>query len=251
MKALLSLLRAEILKLKRTLALWMVLVAPAVVVAMQIMLLLNRKAGWDADVDYWKFFATTTLSMWSIFMLPLFTALMVALVYGFEHGTNGWLKLYTLPVPKWSVVAAKQIVTALLLLTSTAALAALIIAGGFVLDALHPGLEMPARIPLGTICARAGLTFASALAILALQNWVSMRWSALSASVGVGIAGTFFALFASGWKYGYLYPWLIPIRVLYGDGYHSSIALMAGILGGLLIFAGTVYQSVKKDPALQ
>ncbi len=62
-----------------------------------------------------------------------------------------------------------------------------------------------------------------------------MRWSTLSVSLGVGISGTFVALFASSWKY---YPWLIPVRVLHGQEQNRyGMALVAGSVGGLVLLA--------------
>jgi len=66
-------------------------------------------------------------------------------------------------------------------------------------------------------------------------------------SLGVGIGGTFVALFASGWKYGYLYPWLIPLRVLHEDSTKFWIALLVGSAGGIIILAATLYDSIRRD----
>ncbi|MEK7729091.1 MAG: ABC transporter permease, partial [candidate division KSB1 bacterium] len=118
MKLWLALIRAELLKLKRTLALAMIFVAPTVVVALQVALLFNNKEGWGFDVDMWKYFYNSLTSLWAIFMLPLFSALVVALVYHYEHANNGWLKLFALPVPKSMIIATKQIVSTGIVLAS-------------------------------------------------------------------------------------------------------------------------------------
>ncbi len=248
MKLWLALFRAELLKLKRTLALAMIFVAPTVVVILQVALLLNNKEGWGFDVDVWKFFSNSITSMWAIFMLPLFSALVVALIYNYEHANNGWLKLFALPVPKSMIIAAKQIVSTGIVFASMLALLLATIAGGFVLDALHPKMSFPAEIPILTLLGRSGLVFLSALAIIAIQNWVSMRWSTLSVALGAGIAGTFVALFASGWKYGHFYPWLIPIRVLHGQEQSWYwIAFLVGSVGGLVLFIAGLIDAVKRE----
>lgn len=248
MKLWLALLRAEVLKLKRTLALAMIFVAPIVVVALQVALLFNNKEGWGFDVDMWKYFFNSLASLWAIFMMPLFTALVVALVYHYEHANNGWLKLFALPVPKSMIVATKQIITTGIVLASMFVLLLATIAGGFVLKALHPNMNFPTEIPWLTLLARSGLVFISALALIAIQNWVSMRWSTLAVSLGVGIAGTFVALFAAGWKYGHLYPWLIPVRVLNGqeqDWY--ATALLVGSVGGLVLFIAGMIDATRRE----
>ena len=50
--------------------------------------------------------------MWAIFMQPLFAALIVALVYHLDHASQGWLRLFVLPVPRWTIPAAKLAVVA-------------------------------------------------------------------------------------------------------------------------------------------
>lgn len=251
MKLWFALIRAELLKLKRTLALAMIFVAPTVVVILQVALLLNNKQGWGFDVDVWKFFSNSITSMWAIFMLPLFSALVVALIYNYEHANNGWLKLFALPVSKSMIIATKQIVSTGMILASMLVLLAATIAGGFVLDALHPNMSFPADIPVLTLLGRCGLVFLSSLAIIAIQNWVSMRWSTLAVSLGVGIAGTFVALFAAGWKYGYLYPWLIPVRVLNGQEQSwYMMALFVGSVGGLVLFIAGLIDAARRERGL-
>ena len=59
--------------------------------------------------------------------------------------------------------------------------------------------------------------------------------SAVDNAFRAGIAGTFIAIFASSWKYGHFYPWLMPIHALHRTDGKEIIALWVGVLGGLLI----------------
>ena len=97
------------------------------------------------------------------------------------------------------------------------------------------------------IAQRSGQMFLGSLAIVGIQNWVSMRWSTLSVALGVGIGGTFVALFASGWEYGYLYPWLIPIRVLHGEAARFLAAMLTGAIGGVVLLLAALYDSVRRE----
>ena len=108
MSAFLSMCRVEALKLRRTLALWMVLVAPAVVVVLQLLVATRSRDGMlGADVDLWLTFQKNVLTLWAVFMQPLFAALVATLVYHADHASQGWLRLFVLPVPRWTVPAAK------------------------------------------------------------------------------------------------------------------------------------------------
>jgi hypothetical protein len=235
MRSLISLFSSEIVKLKRTLALWMVLIAPLFVIVLQCALWLNQSDGIGTDADLWLMFSTNILSMWGIFMFPLFCALVVALVYQYEHTTSGWQKLYTLPVSRWHVLAAKQSAALFLLLASGITLFAGTIAAGFVVDAMHPNIDMPSYIPVAEMARRWTLVFIASLMVFAVQNWVSLRWTSLSVPIGTGIGGTFVAIFATSWKYGHFYPWLMPIHVLHRTDGKEWPGLWIGSLGGILL----------------
>ena len=71
--------------------------------------------------------------------------------------------------------------------------------------------------------------------VLSANLWIALRWPTFTAPLGVGIAGTFFALFASSAKAAKFYPWLLPLNALSEDRLPAALAL--GIGGGLLVAA--------------
>jgi ABC-2 type transport system permease protein len=244
---LVRLVAAELLKLRRTLALALVLVAPALVVALQVVLFLNNRRGFDYDVDLWPMFFTSLLAIWAVFMLPLATALQVALLYAQEHAHNGWQRLYTLPVPRGAIVVSKQTVSLLLHAAASVALVPLAVLGGRVLDLLHPNLEMPAEVPWGLLLERGAGVAVGALLLVAIQNWTSFRSQGATLPIGVGVAGTLVAVFASGWRRGWLYPWLIPLRLTNPDYPHWNEALLIGGLGGLLVLGLAAWDGARRE----
>lgn len=247
MNILLSLFSSELLKLKRTLAVWMVMIAPAFVIVLQCAIWLNQKDGIGTDADLWLMFTTNILSMWGIFMFPLFCALVVALVYQYEHTTSGWQKMYTLPVSRWSVIAVKQSAALFLLLSSGIFLFAGTIVAGFAVDMLHPNIDMPSHIPVAEMARRWTLVFIASLLVFAIQNWVSLRWTSLTAAIGTGIGGTFVAIFATSWKYGQFYPWLMPIHVLHRTDGKELPGLWIGSLGGIAVLIIMTIIESKRD----
>jgi ABC-2 type transport system permease protein len=243
--------RIELLKLRRTLALATCFVAPLVVVAFQVAIWLRMKEGFGADVEPWLAFHTNALSMWGVFMLPLATALVVALVYHPEHANQGWLRLGVLPMPRWCVPAAKAIVSSGLVLLATAVLFLGCLAGTVLADALHPKIALETAPPLATMLARTARVFAASLLVLAIQNAVSLRFPSVVASLGTGVAGTFLALFASGSRLGPYYPWLMPLHALHGKEEAVVLSVALGAAGGLLLLAVTVWVAARRDPGLR
>ena len=240
--------RIELLKLKRTLALATCFVAPLVVVALQVAIWLRMKDGLGADVEPWLAFHKNALSMWGVFMLPLATALVVALVYHAEHANQGWLRLGVLPLPRWSAPAAKALVATGLLLLATVVLLLGCLGGAVLADALHPKISLETAVPLATMLGRTARVFGASLLVLAIQNAVSLRFPSVVVSLGTGVAGTFLALFASGSKLGPYYAWLMPLHSLHGkeEAVLLSVALGAG--GGLLFLVLTVALAARRDP---
>lgn len=240
MKAFARAYRAELLKLRRTLALAMAVVAPAMVVLLQVLIWLNNRRGFDLDMDLWLAFAQNVLAMWALFMQPLYVALAAALVFHAEHASGGWLRVFTWPLPRPAVLAAKHAVVLSLLTLATVLLLVFSLLGAFAADALHDKIALPEELPLATLGLRVAKVWVAALLLTAIQCAVSFRFAAISVPLGTGVAGTFVALFATSWKAGVYYPWLMPARALFGPDAQVPLAVGLGSLGGLALIAAHV-----------
>ncbi len=76
---------AESLKLKRTLALRLATIAPLLIVFIVFGAYLQRGGGGPNPLVG---FAQLNLTLWTILVLPLYTALLAALLAGIEHQTD-------------------------------------------------------------------------------------------------------------------------------------------------------------------
>jgi ABC-2 type transport system permease protein len=242
--------RAELMKLRRTLALTVTFAAPAAVVGLQMLIWLRNSEGFGVDMDLWLSFLNNVLAMWGLFMYPLLAALVAALIYHLEHASTGWLRIFTWPLPRWVVPAAKLSALVTLLTVSSAALLVGSLAGAWLVDLVHPKIELPQEVPLVEMAWRAGKVFAAGLLVVAIQNFVSLWWPSMTLSLGVAVVGTFVGLFASSWKLGVYYPWLIPLRTLYGRDDDPSVALAVGVIGGVVVLTGTLVAATRRDPGL-
>lgn len=250
MKALLVAYRIELLKLRRTLALLMAFVAPTMVVLLQVLIWLNNKRGFDGKNDLWLGFFGNVLTVWALFMQPLLAALVTGLVYHAESASTGWLRMGVWPLPRGAVPLAKLATVLTLMLLSTLVLTGGSLVGARLADALHPLITLPDRVPWGTIASRVSGVSAASLLVVAIQSLVASRYSAVTVSLGTGVAGTFVALFASSWKLGVYYPWLMPLRALHGTQAQATLAVALGALGGVLVGAASVVLAARRDPGL-
>lgn len=73
-------LSVELLKLKRTFALWMTLIAPALVVALEFLVMFKQGYRLAKSPDLWPVFNANVSAIWAVLMLPLFVTLEAALL---------------------------------------------------------------------------------------------------------------------------------------------------------------------------
>jgi hypothetical protein len=258
-------LRTECLKLKRTLALGMVVVAPGIVVAIQI-LVIYFDGGQMTRVgrDVWPQIVTNTLVIWTLLLLPLFVTLETSLLAGLEHADKNWKSLLALPCPRWTVYLSKLLVALGLLWMAHAVLAAGTILSVGALKVIRPAVPIdpviwrPFLVPIVQISGAATLG-------VAIQHWVSLRWQSYPAALGFGMCamiGGFAAINSEAW--GPWVPWSMPLyalRVQGAMGSRASVAmaqaasshrpsvLLVAVIGAALVTIAGCWDFSRRDVA--
>lgn len=242
MSALLRAVHAETLKMRGTLALWMCLIAPATVVALYVLQVSFSKLGMRTDggpAKAWFAFSQSILILWLFLMLPLFITLQSALLAGLEHGERQWKHLLALPVPRSVHYLAKLIMLAAMVFASFASfalLALLIPLGGLVLMWVKPGFGLAGAPDWARLASLAGAGFVASLLVIALQNWIAIRWRSFTVAVAVGMSATVIGfLVGQSERFGHWYPWSMPMQVLAGQGEQLVFVMLAGLLGGMVV----------------
>ena len=239
-------LHAELLKLKRTLAFRVIFVLPGLVALLQFFALWRtRKFG--ADFRLWETLPRNVLAVWAVFMLPLLITLETALLNGIEHADRQWKHIFALPVTRHAVYLSKFVVALALAAASTLFLCVLTVLAGLAVTYLRPELTNVGPIPYGWLAEYAALVWLAAWLIVAIQTWVSIRWSGFAVALGTGIGGTFFALFAASASAGKYYPWLLPMNIFTGERF--AAALWLGAAGGALAALLGCLDFVRRDVA--
>jgi hypothetical protein len=242
--SLIRVLHAEVLKLKRTLAFWMIFVAPLLVAALQFFIVWNQKR-FPANFQLWDAIPKASLAVWAVFMLPLLITLETALINGVEHGEKQWKHIFALPIPRHAVYVTKLLVAQALAASSTLILSALIALVGLALIRLRPEAPHAGAIPYFWILKHAAFVWLAAGLIIAIHTWVSVRWPGFALALGVGIGGTFFALFAASAGIGKYYPWLLPVNVFTQERF--ATALLLGAVGGVIAAVVGCVEFVRRD----
>jgi hypothetical protein len=238
-----SVLIVELLKLRRSLALVLALVAPGL-----IALFLSLSALRDEGPRAWDVWLMQGSGIWAFFMLPMSVTALTALMAHMEHGPQSWSHLRALPVPRWRLYAAKAIAAlALVALMSAAALilpwAALELAAR-----LKPAIAPTGEIAVWSHALRMSQVFAAGVLLVAVQLWTALRFHSFVPGLTLGIGGTFFATVATSAKEGVFLPWQMPVNVFASDPARAQLALTLGGLGGLVVLTLAIAHLARRDP---
>lgn len=237
-------LHAELLKLKRTLAVRMIFVGPLLVAALLFFALWERKSV-EPPFNVWNLASQLSLNTWAIFMMPLLITLETALLNGIDHSEKNWKHVFALPLPRHSIYAAKLIIANALMAISTLFLLSISILIGLVMMRIRPEMAHAGAPPIGTMLKQAAMVWLASWLIIAIHNWVSIRWPGFVLPLGVGVGGTFFAIFAAGAKIGKFYPWLLPFNVFSAE--RVTMAMWLGIAGGVAAAIIGCVEFVRRD----
>lgn len=239
-------LHAEMLKLKRTLAIRMVFVAPLLVATLLFFVLWEKRTV-APDFDLWDTLTKISLSSWAVFMMPLLITLETALLNGLDHGEKNWKHIFALPIPRHSVYAAKLIVAQTMILVSTLFLTVLAILIGVFFKYWRPEMAGAGAPPYGHIFKQAAMVWLASWLIIAIHTWISIRWAGFTLSLGAGMGGVFFAIFAASARLGKYYPWLLPVNVFSDE--RMAMALWLGAIGGIAAAVAGCLEFVRRDVA--
>jgi ABC-2 type transport system permease protein len=230
-------LRAEQLKLKRTLALGLAFLAPLAIGFLLVVMFAQMGPPGNKQ-DHWQGLIQNGHVLWSLLMLPLFVTLQMGLLANVEHGNKAWKVLYAQPLPRWTVYAAKQLISLGLIALSMFVLVGVFFISGKLVQLFTPQFEFWKPFPLKTVALATAVSFGASWLIVAFHMWFSIRVPSFVASMAVGIVGTVAAvLVIQSDKYGPYYPWTLPgmsaMNALNGQPYVTS--LIIGLTGGVAL----------------
>jgi hypothetical protein len=241
---------AEVFKTRRTLTLWLVVLAPLALMFLEFMT--HMQMGGRAmrpNTNAWESLSQYILLLWTLLMLPLFVTLETGLLNALEHSNTTWKQLYALPLPRWTVYAAKQLMGMGLIALSMIVLLGMVLGVGWLLDLFKPELGFRAPIDWEKILPVFVLPYLASWLLTSLHLWVSARWPSFVFAMGVGIVATVAGvmLFSSDWaRY---YPWILPGYVMLGwaEGEPIGLQLTLGIAGGIGIALAGGWDVTRRD----
>lgn len=238
----LRVLAAEALKLRRSLALLVVGVAPAAVALIATSALLTRDDG-----VRWERYLDEGLAMWSFFMLPLSVTALTLLLAQLEHGARMWGHLLVQPVGRCMLLLAKLMVGAVLLIAMQVIMPLGMFAGGFAVDALCGGAKLTGDTEIDDMARGMAWMTLGALPLLVLQLWLAVVVRSFIAPLAVGIVGTFVVLVATAAGVEMYLPWGLPVYATMWPRPAGAIAVWGGIAGGAAALAAMLADLSRRE----
>lgn len=234
-----KLLMVELLKIRRSLALLMMLLIPLMVVVLNVLVLARRNGIAAIDARQWGFYWSMTTAMWCYFMLPLFIALVTGLLNGQEHKNQSWRLMLTLPVSQTRLFVVKGLLAWLFVMGASAILAAGAYIGALVLIAIgasSQGAFVFAPLPM---LAKLAVT---SLPVIAIQHALSWRYQNLVLPLALGVVATMGITqigSSSNWIW---YPWSYALMAVNGtDAVKQQLALTLAAGAGVALFAASAW----------
>jgi lantibiotic transport system permease protein len=203
--------QAESLKMRRSLASWLIIVGafftPAIVSLVRLMYPARLPALYAAE-DFWLRLWKSSWESMAIFFLPMMTILAASLVTQIEYKNNTWKQVRTLPLTPAVIFFAKLVIVLLMLVQFLALFNVGMYLSGIVPYLLARNVPFPrSPLPWTYFLTQNLRYFIDCLPIVAAQYLLSLRFKNFLVSVGFGFLAWVSALAALSWKLGYVVPY--------------------------------------------
>ncbi len=176
----------------------------------------------------WLRFSGIILGVMGTLILPMLIVFIAYSVNSIEHKADTWKTLFTLPIPKFSVYAAKYFYALFLIFLCLTLFVLFTLGFGNLLSALKPELKFNEYHIEGFLSKVYFKLFLSSLGILSIQFLLSLLFRDFLKPMGIGFIATItgVVLATNSWKYAYLFPYshgMLAIKSLL-DGRHAQLA---------------------------
>ena len=246
-------LSAEIYKFRRTFTLWMLILAPAFIPAINLIIFWSKgheviKEGqnpWDLLIQF------------SIdpgnFLFPFFVMIVALFVNSIEHNANTWKLIYTQPLSRVTVYLSKMKVYIVMILFSLMLFGAFTVLVGHIIHAVRPELGFDQTFDKSILFSACFKIFLCSIGYASIQFAISQKWKNLILPLGVGLGGFIsFMIVVQGWEYAHYHPYGYQILGLGGlhnpdAGLWDDLSFVWRSLGvGAVIFTLSGIDMVRK-----
>lgn len=237
----------EILKLKNSKILSIVILAPIFMVvqgALNLIRYYNLFTGKGQDV--WKQLYSQSMIFYVGVLLPVLVSIVMTLMARIENANGSWKHYLSLPVKKEKIYGIKFIIGCGLVFINIAVLIVSMIIAGKVI-----GIQ--GHMPYNMILIQPMAVYVSSLPIMAILYVLSIRFSHMALPLGVGIGLSIPAMIVANSKFWMFYPWTYPIMAGLGGDMDTfskgNIVYKISFIFLIIVFSFGYVRFKKKDVA--
>ncbi|MBK7871227.1 MAG: ABC transporter permease [Saprospiraceae bacterium] len=188
---------AETFKLKRTPLLWIALIGGIFVSGFVFLIyVFSVENLGNVKGNPWNLYFRFGFTMISLLFAMPYIVLVTSSITYFEHNSNTWKFLYTLPLQKGNFYFSKLfVVISLIAVTYIVYFISLFITG-YLLDFIRPVYGFQKTAPdFVWFISTLGHSYLSLLGITSLHYWMSIRWKNFILPMSIGLLGFIIAVF--------------------------------------------------------
>ncbi len=168
-----------------------------------------------SGVALWIEFSGLILAIMGSFILPMLIIFIAYSVNNIEHRADTWKSLFSLPISKLSVYAAKYFYALFLTFLCLALFVLFTLGFGNLLSVIKPSLRFSEYHIEGLLTRVYLKLFLSSLGILSIQFLLSLLFRDFLKPMGIGfICAITGDIIANNWKYSYLFPYSHPFLAI-------------------------------------
>jgi hypothetical protein len=259
MKTFLLNIRSELLKTKRSSAIWLTLLAGAFIPVILFIGALSRPLAlmkyYGADDPWYKYMDSNWRSAVP-FLLPIFVILLCSLIAQIEFRNGTWKQVFASPRTYFDIYFSKYIVIILMTVLSLLVFNMAAIAGGYAISIFNSKFTFTDKpIHLISMMKMTSWIFVSVLGMSAIQYWMAVRFRNFIISFGIGFGAMIASMMlANRWEKAvyipYLYPWHIYMDQTMGlsSKVHDTL-LYSVIVCGVVMLVGFIDLVYRKEKA--
>jgi len=234
---------AELLKLRRTLALRLAIVAPLIIVLLQLGIYIVRgDEVAEREANPMLGYMQIIFTLWTVVFLPFYASLVASLLADMEHRSQNWSFLLTLPIDRRYLYAAKFAAGATLLLLSSTVLWLSTAGTASLVHLAHPAWHS-AAFPFEALTTHTLLSLLATSLLFTVQMWISLRFRSFMVGLSVAITGilvNIILLPRGPMLVDSLIPWAMPAITIAPHSPYRLLAVVWGVLGGIFTMVAAV-----------
>ncbi len=209
----LSLVRQEFYKSKKTLAFYSSILLPIFINALVVCIFIYKKEDIlkAQDFNIWLRYLSFSLSIMGSLILPMYIIFLSFSINDVEHKNDTWKTLFTYPYSKANIFLSKWLIGVLFLGFSMFCFFLFTALSGYFLQYIDIRYGFEKHAMIWNLFLIYSKIFIASLALYSLQFLISMQWSDFMKSMGIGLLLTIASMIIFRWEYIYIIPYAQPL----------------------------------------